>query len=153
MRQFLFSIFFLCINFGSLGIGKYLMNEGPRGVWYSQLEKAPWTPPGFLFGIAWTLIMICFSLFLGKLFVSKVSTNKITLFFVQLVLNIGWNYIFFNKKQAFLGLICIVFLAILIFLYYFKYSKSVSNYKFLLLPYMIWLCIAISLNFYIVVHN
>jgi tryptophan-rich sensory protein len=50
-------------------------------------------------------------------------------------------------------LITIVLLTTLLFLYFFKFSKKAKNYKYLLLPYMLWLCIATSLNLYIIVYN
>ncbi|QLH45180.1 MAG: tryptophan-rich sensory protein [Bacteroidota bacterium] len=29
----------------------------------SALATSPWTPPGWVFGFAWTLIMVCYSFF------------------------------------------------------------------------------------------
>lgn len=153
MKQLIYTILFFIINFGGLAIGNLLMNNGPQSNWYSQLEKAPWTPPGIVFGIAWTLIMICFSIYLGKLFTAKVTKEKVIVFSIQFLLNVSWNYIFFNQHLTFFGLICIALLTALIFMYFFMFSNNVKNYKYLLLPYMIWLCIATSLNLYIVVYN
>jgi len=64
-------IFFLIINFGGLVFGSWLMNNGPQTEWYQALNKAPWTPPGWVFGAAWTTIMICFSIYLGYLFLKS----------------------------------------------------------------------------------
>jgi len=52
-------LLFLIINFGGLALGSYLMNDGPNSTWYNDLNQAPWTPPGWVFGAAWTVIMIC----------------------------------------------------------------------------------------------
>ena len=41
-------VLFLAINFSALGIGSYLMNNGPTSGWYLTLNKAPWTPPGWV---------------------------------------------------------------------------------------------------------
>lgn len=153
MKQLAYTFLFLIVNFGGLAIGNLLMNNGPQTDWYNQLEKAPWTPPGIVFGIAWTLIMFCFSIYLAKLFASKVTKEKVVFFIIQFLLNVSWNYIFFNQHLKFLGLICITLLTASIFTYFFAFSKNVKNYKYLLLPYMIWLCIATSLNLYIVVYN
>lgn len=59
-------VLFFVLNFGALALGSYLMGEGPLGSWYTNLNKAPWTPPGWVFGASWTLIMICLSLFMNK---------------------------------------------------------------------------------------
>ena len=68
MKQLKLTIIFLVVNFGGLTIGSFLMGTGPNGDWYTNINKAPWTPPGWVFGVSWTLIMICFSIYLGKLF-------------------------------------------------------------------------------------
>ena len=71
MKPISYFFIFLAINFGGLAFGSWLMNNGPTSDWYSNLNKAPWTPPGWVFGVAWTTIMICFSIYLAKLFTSK----------------------------------------------------------------------------------
>jgi tryptophan-rich sensory protein len=153
MKQLKLTLLFLAVNFGGLAIGSWLMNNGPLSNWYTNLQQAPWTPPGFVFGIAWTLIMICFSIYLGKLFTEDNTSKNRTIFLIQFVLNVSWNFIFFNQHLVLFALINILLLTSLIFVYFFKLSSAVNNYKYLLLPYMLWLCIATSLNLYILVHN
>ena len=153
MKQLKLTLLFLTINFGGLAIGSWLMNNGPLSNWYTNLNQAPWTPPGFVFGIAWTLIMICFSIYLGKLFTEDNTRKNRSIFLIQFVLNVSWNFIFFNQHLVLFALINILLLTSLLFIYFFKLSSAVNNYKYLLFPYMLWLCIATSLNLYILVHN
>lgn len=144
---------FLLINFGGLAIGSWLMNNGPRTQWYINLNKAPWTPPGWVFGVAWTFIMICFSIYLAHLFTKTPSKKLKTVFIFQVVLNILWNYIFFNLHQVTIGLLCILGLTSVVFYFFFNFKTDPKNIKFLLLPYMIWLLIATSLNGYVLIYN
>jgi benzodiazapine receptor len=153
MKQVKLTLLFLVINFGGLAIGSWLMNDGPTTDWYTNLNQAPWSPPGWVFGVAWTLIMICFSIYLGDLFIRNYSLKLTFIFFIQFILNVSWNYFFFNQHLILFGFIVITLLTSLLFYYFFKLSKKTSNYKYLLLPYMIWLCIATSLNLYILIHN
>ena len=153
MKQLKLTFLFLIINFGGLAIGSWLMNNGPLTEWYTSLNQAPWTPPGIVFGIAWTLIMICFSIYLGQLFIKDYSSKLIIVFLIQYILNVSWNYIFFNQHLVLFGLVTLILLTSLLFYYFFKLSKKTGNYKFLLVPYMIWLCIATSLNLYVLIHN
>jgi tryptophan-rich sensory protein len=153
MKQLKLTILFLIVNFGGLAIGASLMNNGPISEWYVTLNQAPWTPPGVVFGIAWTFIMILFSIYLGKLFSKEINQKNSILFLFQLILNVSWNFIFFNQHLVLLGLITIVLLTSVLFIYYLKFSTKVGNYRYLLVPYMLWLCIATSLNLYILVHN
>ncbi|MEM9679309.1 MAG: TspO/MBR family protein [Bacteroidota bacterium] len=154
MNKVKYAILFLIINFGGLAIGSWLMNNGPVSEWYFNLNKAPWTPPGWVFGVAWTVIMICFSVYLAYLFSIINSRYVRVLFIVQVILNVSWNYIFFNQHLTTLGLISITALTLLIFYLFISFQDDdLSKMKYLLLPYMIWLVIATSLNAYIVIYN
>ena len=154
MKTFKLFVLFLIINFGALALGSWLMNNGPLDTWYLQLNKAPWTPPGWVFGFAWSTIMICFSIYLAFLFKENISKHLVAVYTFQVFINVIWNYIFFNQHMIGLGLVVIILLAILIFYFFFKFKFTHVHYlKFLLLPYMIWLCIAISLNAYIYLNN
>lgn len=146
-------ICFLLINFGGLALGSWLMNNGPMTKWYINLNKAPWTPPGWVFGAAWTLIMVCFSIYLAHLFTNSPSAKIKRAFIIQVFLNIIWNYIFFNKHFITLGFICINLLATVVFYFFFSFKTRPKKIKLLLLPYMIWLLIASSLNGYILFNN
>ena len=153
MKFYIRIVLFLIINFGALGIGTILMNNGPNTDWYVGLEKAPWTPPGWVFGFAWTTIMICFSIYMAKLVELKNLSNILLLFGIQLILNVSWNYVFFNQHMITLGLINLILLTVLVALFTFKYKKQLKGYTILILPYLFWLIVATSLNGYILFNN
>lgn len=152
-NKILLLLIFLIINFGGLAIGTWLMNDGPQTDWYLSLNKAPWTPPGWVFGAAWTTIMICFSIYLVSFFTENNSQKKRILYFIQVILNVSWNYVFFNQHHITLGLIILLALTSLIFYFFFIYRKEQKSKSYLLLPYLAWLCIANSLNLYVLIHN
>lgn len=153
MKLLKITALFLVINFGALAIGSWLMAYGPQTEWYAMLNKAPWTPPGWVFGLAWTSIMICFSFYMASLYLKLPTTKVIILFTIQFILNIIWNFIFFNQHLIGLGLICIILLTavVLVLLYDYRYILRLKT--LFILPYFIWLCIATSLNMYILIHN
>ena len=153
MKKSIAFFIFLFINFSALGIGGLLMNDGPMTEWYINLNKAPWTPPGWVFSVAWTLIMICFSFYMMYLYTEYNSTKVKTLFFIQVILNISWNYLFFNQYLVSTSLIAIIVLTLLIFYFFIHYKKQLEVKSILILPYLIWLCIATSLNAYIFLYN
>jgi tryptophan-rich sensory protein len=130
------------------------MANGPVSEWYVNLNKAPWTPPGWVFGAAWTVIMLCFSWYLSVLFSHKANKLLVVLYAIQVVLNVSWNWIFFNQHWVLAGLISITFLTLLIGFFFFKFDrKDLRKTRLLLIPYMVWLCIATSLNAYVVLYN
>ena len=151
MKYYQYLLLFLIINLGSLALGTLLMNNGPRTDWYINLNKAPWTPPGWVFGATWSFIMICFSFYLTNLFTKSNNKEVKLAFTLQVILNISWNYLFFNQHQVLLGLINLLLLNIVLCYFFFSISKNKT--KYLLIPYMLWMCIATSLNLYILIHN
>lgn len=153
MKFYIRIVLFLIINFGALGIGTILMKNGPNTDWYVGLEKAPWTPPGWVFGFAWTTIMICFSIYMAKLVELKNLSNILLLFGIQFILNVSWNYVFFNQHMITLGLINLILLTVLVAIFTFKYKKQLKGYTILILPYLFWLIVATSLNGYILFNN
>ena len=144
---------FLIINFGALGLGVLLMGTGPTSDWYTSMNQAQWTPPNWVFGAAWTFIMVCFSFYMTSLYLKSPSRKVILLFIVQFILNVAWNFIFFNQHLIAIGLVVIVSLTIIVTMLLITNFKLLKLKTLLILPYFIWLCIATSLNLYILLNN
>ena len=147
-------ILFLILNFGALVIGNYFTDGGASSVWYQNLNKAPWTPAGWIFGAAWTSIMICYSVYMAYLIKINRNTKKIILLYsIQWILNVAWNPIFFELHLTILGLIEICLLTTLIAYLCIHFWKELKTKTLLIFPYLIWLLIASSLNAYIAIYN
>jgi tryptophan-rich sensory protein len=145
---------FLFLNFGALALGGLFAGSGAGSNWYAELNKAPWTPPGWVFGFAWTTIMLCFSVYMATLYAKTKSVKTvIILYAIQWMLNVAWNPIFFHLHNPIIGLTVIVALTSLVTYFLFRYRSSQKGFSLLLLPYVIWLFIATSLNAYVVFMN
>lgn len=148
------TLIFLIINFGALALGSYFTGKGVSSEWYATINKAPWTPPGWVFGFAWTLVMVCFSIYMAALW--KVNTYKpliIITFALQFFLNVVWNPVFFHYNNALLGMFVIVALTVLIWWFLYQFGSELKLWSLLVLPYAIWMLIASSLNVYIWAMN
>lgn len=147
-------VLFLILNFGALALGSYLMGEGPLGSWYTNLNKAPWTPPGWVFGASWTLIMICLSLFMNKAVQIESMRNTILwVYAIQLVFNIAWNPLFFDLHWMGWALVEIIVLVFIVGAMALIAKPHLPKVTWLLTPYVVWLCIAITLNAYALQTN
>lgn len=147
-------ILFFVLNFAALGFGVYLMDGGPLSDWYIQLNKAPWTPPNPAFGICWSVIMVCFTCYMTSLVKHHISAYLVWIIYsFQWVLNSGWNYTFFNQHYPFLSLIILLLLCSIIAYLLFNFMNLLKWNTLWIIPYFIWLIVAISLNAYIVVYN
>ena len=148
MKTITRSLLFLFINFVLvLYVGNVLMGNGATSEWYLNLQKAPWTPDGWVFGAAWTSIMICFSIYLLYFFTKKYTRKKLLLFIIQVLLNVSWNYIFFNQQQVLFALIIITLLTALIF------YKVPSCYEILFTTNASILNMAFNRNFTKSIHS
>ena len=147
-------VLFLILNFGALALGSYLMGEGPLGSWYTNLNKAPWTPPGWVFGASWTLIMICLSLFMNKAVqVESLRNTILWIYAVQLVFNIAWNPLFFDLHWMGWALVEIIVLVFIVGAMALIAKPYLPKVTWLLTPYVVWLSIAITLNAYALQNN
>lgn len=143
-------ILFLFINFGGLALGSYFMGDIAENAWYQSLEKAPWTPPGWVFGAAWFSIMLFYSIFMQQLLKTKRNNSKSIkwLFGLSVFFNVCWNPIFFVHHYVVIGLVFLSALFVLLVLLFRIAIQTQPKTALLLLPYLIWMLIAISLNAY-----
>lgn len=146
-------ILFLILNFSALALGGLFTGRGVSSVWYQELAKAPWTPPGWVFGAAWTLIMVCFAIYMAYLMKEEYSKRIVVLFGIQWILNVSWNPIFFHFQNVVLGLVVITGLTVLVAYFFFTFKKTLKLKAAYIAPYLIWLLIATSLNAYILFNN
>lgn len=154
IRIFKYIGIFLIINFAALALGGLATGTAVTGEWYTTINKAPWTPPGWVFGAAWTSIMICYAVFMAFAWNSVADKKRLaTLFSIQWVLNVSWTPVFFVYQHVLIGLIIISGLTVLIGYFLVHYRTVVKGKALLMLPYFIWLLIATSLNLYILLYN
>lgn len=123
----------------------------PPGEWYENLEKAPWTPPNWLFGPVWTLLYLAIAIAGWLVWKERRSAGfspALALWVVQLLLNAAWSWLFFGRHQIGLAALDITALAIAI-LAFIAVSAPVSRpAAALFAPYAAWVLYAMSLNLY-----
>jgi len=128
----------------------WLSNSGVENGWYSDLTRPGFQPPPWLFGPIWTTLYALMGLAVAVIWnepPSVTRTNAFRLFFVQLALNYAWSPVFFGGhliEIALLLLLTILLLA-LITAKAFKKIRPVAGW--LLFPYLLWLCLAVALNY------
>ena len=135
-------------------IGSLATREAVEG-WYATLQKPAFTPPGWVFGPAWTVLYIAMAtaLFLAWRAPEKSPRVPILLFTVQLALNALWSVLFFGLHQPLLALIEIVALWILILLTTLSFLPRSRAAAALMVPYLLWVLFATALNLGIVLLN
>lgn len=123
------------------------------GDWYQGLNKAPWTPPNIAFPIVWSLLYVMIAVTGWQLFRSK-NTILFCLWCAQLLLNGLWSWLFFGEQWPVISLLDLILIDILVINLALKaWRVGMSSTAYLLVPYVIWLLVATSLNTYIVFAN
>jgi tryptophan-rich sensory protein len=125
--------------------------------WYRTLRFPSWKPPDWAFGPIWTTILALVALSAALAWegaATSVERAVVTsLFVVNGLLNILWNYLFFFIRRPDLALIEVAFLwlsilALIVATYPINRAASL-----MLLPYLVWVGIASALNLSIVRMN
>ena len=142
-RFIIFPIVFLALVLGGLA-----SSNTSTDVWYQSLNKSDLNPPGFVFGIVWPILYILMSISAYRTFT---ETGRI--FFIQLVFNTAWSWMFFAFHMPFLALLNIWMLIYWNTSLAFKMIKIDKLSAILYSPYVIWLFFASYLNLFIVINN
>jgi tryptophan-rich sensory protein len=137
------------IVLGGLAMG-WLSNSGMDNGWYVPLEKPAIQPPSWMFGVVWTGLYALMGLALAVIWnepVSRQRTSALRLFFIQLALNFAWSPVFFGGHMIEIGLVLLVaiLVAALITAKAFRAVRPMAGW--LLIPYLLWLCLAVTLNY------
>jgi len=132
----------------ALILGSLSSADAANDIWYIELNKSNLNPPGYIFAIVWPILYLLMSISTFRTFnVSK------KFFYLQLIFNTLWSWLFFTFQLPFFALLNIwllIFLNIKLFLDMFKEDKLSG---FLYMPYVLWLFFASYLNLFIVINN
>ena len=122
--------------------------------WYADLQQPAFSPPNWVFGPVWITLYTLMGISLYLVWNKKNNVKiPLTLFFIQLILNSIWSIIFFGLQNPFYALIEIIILWITILLTIISFYKISKKASLLLLPYIIWVTVATTLNYYIWILN
>ena len=125
-------------------------NSGFGNDWYDPLAKPGFQPPGWAFGVVWTTLYLMMGIALAAILDAPKTPRRdraLTLFFVQLALNLAWSPIFFGGGMIDIGLIVIVAMVMIVTATIFAFWDIRPLAGALLLPYLAWLCVATALNY------
>ena len=114
---------------------------------YNALNKPPLSPPGFIFGIIWSILYILMGISYGILDTRNLADEKVnTVYYLQLIVNIIWPVLFFVLKARLLSSIWIVLLLVLIIYMIVTFNKKNKLAAYLQIPYLMWTAFATYLN-------
>jgi len=124
---------------------------------YSSFEKPPFSPPGWLFPVAWTILYALMGISAYIIWNSdkNLTSRKkgLTVYGLQLLLNFLWSIIFFRFKLPLAALIDLILLIVSVTAMILIFRKNSKLASLINIPYIIWLLYAAYLNTGIVILN
>jgi tryptophan-rich sensory protein len=140
---------FLVVCFAAAGIGG-VVTTPKIGTWYATLAKPSWNPPDWVFGPVWSALYCCMAVDAWLVWRQGGASGAkvpLTLFAVQLALNVLWSCIFFGLEKPGLAFVEVLtlWLAIAATMIVFWQRSVIAGILFV--PYLAWVSFASFLNF------
>ena len=131
------------------GASGWLSNSGYGNGWFDSLQKPPFMPPGWTFGVVWPILYALLGIALAMVLAEPPSPRRkvaLTLFFVQLALNFAWSPIFFAGHDIALAKVVIFVMTVIAAAAAGQFLRLRRAAGLLLVPYLAWLIFAATLN-------
>ena len=159
-RQVLVLVAFVAASFLVAGLGSLATFNNVSG-WYAAADKAPWSPPNWVFGPVWTFLYTGMAVAAWLVWRKQEpgTPRALGLYGLQLALNLAWTPVFFGLYPAIGGAALWLALAIIIALIaavavtVLAFGPVSRTAGVLLLPYVSWLVFAATLNWWAALHN
>ncbi len=136
----------LCLGVGALGAS---VTEAGMAGWYADLVKPSFTPPNEVFAPVWTVLYVLMGIAAWRVWRGAdrdTARGPLTLFALQLALNLGWSVVFFGLHQiaAAVATVVVLDVAVLVTMLAFRTVDRLA--ALLMVPYLGWAAFATVLN-------
>ncbi len=121
-----------------------LFSPGP---WYAGLNKPSWTPPNWLFPIAWTVLYAMIAVAGWKVYEAEGFGPALMVWGASLLFNMAWSWIMFGQKEIGWALLDLVLLWLSIVAFIVLAWPLSQTAAYLFVPYFFWVSFAGALNF------
>ena len=147
-----FSLFALVTYSASLVGGIVTINF--KEPWYSLINKPSFNPPSWIFAPVWTTLYLMMTIAIWLFWHSKnKDMNTIYVYFIHIIFNTTWSVVFFGFHQIFYALLILLILTSLIAILIIRFKRVNITSFYLMIPYLLWCCFALLLNFNLILLN
>ncbi|VVP13894.1 tryptophan-rich sensory protein TspO [Pseudomonas fluorescens] len=123
------------------------------GPWYESLIKPGFTPPNWVFPVAWSTIYLLLAWAGYRLTLIPASQPVLALWAAQIALNTLWTPVFFGAQRILAAMVILAVLWLVVAAMVVMALRLDLITGLILFPYLVWLCVAAALNFSILVNN
>ena len=140
--------------FGVLG-GMITINS--VRTWYPGIQKPSFNPPNWLFGPVWSTLFMIIGISAYLVWIRRDSIvhfpRTVAVYFIQLILNLAWSFLFFYNHLIGAALIEIIALLVVIAINGIMFYKINRIAGLLFIPYFLWVSFATFLTYNIFILN
>ena len=136
----------LCLGIGALGAA---VTASSVRTWYADLNKPSFTTPNEVFGPVWTVLYVMMGTAAWRVWRAadrETAQGPLTMFALQLALNLGWTVAFFGLERTGSAVAVILVLELAIVSTAFAFRPIDRLAALLMVPYALWVGLAIVLN-------
>jgi translocator protein len=136
-------------TFSAAGVGMLFTSPGIDGH-YQEIAKPSWTPPDWVFPIAWTILYAMMAVAAWTIWLQKGwrgAWGALALYIVQLAFNAAWPLVFFGlwwMGAAFFVAVAMELAILATMIAFARHSRLAAA---LLAPYLVWVGFACVLNY------
>ena len=141
----------------SIGIGQIsgFLTKNASKNFSNNFNQSALTPPDWVFPVVWVILFFLMGISATLVYESgcKYRRYGLLIYGVQLVFNFLWSMFFFLGEQFVLSfgwLTILILMVVGMILLFYKCNKMAS---YLQIPYLVWLCFALYLNYIVVILN
>lgn len=141
MRFISFLVFLGFVGAAAVTGARYMPGE-----WYQSLSKPSWTPPDWLFPIAWTVLYFMIAIAGWLVWQKEGVGTALVIWFSGLVLNAAWSYLMFGRHEIGYALVDVAALWVSIVAFIALAWNVDRTAAYLFMPYLVWVSFATALN-------
>ena len=148
-NQWFWLLFFLACTFAAAAVGSWFTSKSVR-TWYLQLRKPRFSPPNWIFAPVWSALyalMAVSAWFVWRNVGWSQGTTALSLFYIQLFLNMLWSVVFFGWRRPGIAVIEIACLLAAIAATMAAFAPISTLAFWLMVPYLAWVSFATLLNY------
>ena len=136
----------LCLGIGALG---GMVRVASIDAWYAGLAKPWFHPPDEVFAPVWTVLYVLMAVAAWRVWRAAdrdTTRGPLTLFALQLALNLGWTVVFFGLQKIGAAVATIVVLDVGVVVTTLAFRTVDRLAALLMVPYLAWVAFATVLN-------
>ncbi|RLJ72830.1 TspO/MBR family protein [Pedobacter alluvionis] len=146
----------IAITLGIGALGAWATLQSVK-TWYPTLKKPSFNPPDWLFRPVWTTLYVLIGIAAYLVWIKRDKIvhfpRTVAIYLIQLILNLGWSFIFFYLHEVGFALAEIILLLIFIIINAVMFYKINKWAGLIFIPYFIWVSFATILTYNIFILN